>query len=191
MPFAQVHYPFENTDWFEHHYPGDFIVEYIGQTRGWFYTMHVLATALFDRPAFRNCVSHGILLGEDGRKMSKSLRNYPDVYEVFDTYGSDAMRWMLMSSPVLRGGDMPVTEAAIRDAVRQVLLPLWNVWYFFTLYANADGVRGAGRGPTRTHLLDRYVLAKTGELVADVTAADGRLRHLRRLRSRCGPTWTR
>lgn len=127
MPFAQVHYPFENKDWFEHHYPGDFIVEYIGQTRGWFYTMHVLATALFDRPAFRNCLSHGILQGADGRKMSKSLRNYPDVYEVFDSYGSDAMRWMLMSSPVLRGGDMPVTETAIRDSVRQVLLPLWNV----------------------------------------------------------------
>ena len=87
---------------------------------------------------------HGILLGDDGRKMSKSLRNYPDVYEMFDTYGSDAMRWMLMSSPVLRGGDMPVTEAAIRDSVRQVLLPLWNVWYFFSLYANADGLRGDG-----------------------------------------------
>ena len=141
MPFAQVHYPFENADWFEHHYPGDFIVEYIGQTRGWFYTMHVLATALFDRPAFRNCVVHGILLGADGRKMSKSLRNYPDVYEMFDVYGSDAMRWMLMSSPVLRGGDMAVTETAIRDAVRQVLLPLWNVWYFFSLYANAESLR--------------------------------------------------
>ncbi|MEU4423116.1 isoleucine--tRNA ligase [Actinoplanes sp. NPDC024001] len=167
MPFAQVHYPFENKDWFEHHYPGDFIVEYIGQTRGWFYTMHVLATALFDRPAFRNCLSHGILLGEDGRKMSKSLRNYPDVYRVFDTYGSDAMRWMLMSSPVLRGGDMPVTEVAIRDSVRQVLLPLWNVWYFFSLYANASGYEASFRTDS-THLLDRYVLAKTGELVADV-----------------------
>lgn len=167
MPFAQVHYPFENRDWFEHHYPGDFIVEYIGQTRGWFYTMHVLATALFDRPAFNNCVSHGILLGEDGRKMSKSLRNYPDVYRVFDEYGSDAMRWFLVSSPVLRGGDMPVTEVGIRDAVRQVLLPLWNVWYFFSLYANADGY-SARRRTDSTHLLDRYVLAKTGELVAGV-----------------------
>ncbi|GIF00252.1 isoleucine--tRNA ligase [Paractinoplanes rishiriensis] len=167
MPFAQVHYPFENKDWFEHHYPGDFIVEYIGQTRGWFYTMHVLATALFDRPAFRNCLSHGILLGEDGRKMSKSLRNYPDVYRVFDTYGSDAMRWMLMSSPVLRGGDMPVTEVAIRDSVRQVLLPLWNVWYFFSLYANASGHSAALRVDSQ-HLLDRYILAKTGELVTDV-----------------------
>ncbi len=168
MPFAQVHYPFENADWFEHHYPGDFIVEYIGQTRGWFYTMHVLATALFDRPAFRTCMSHGILQGSDGRKMSKSLRNYPDVYEMFDVYGSDAMRWMLMSSPVLRGGDMPVTETSIRDAVRQVLLPLWNVWYFFSLYANADSYE-AKRRTDSTHLLDRYVLAKTGQLVADVT----------------------
>jgi isoleucyl-tRNA synthetase len=169
MPYAQVHYPFENRDWFEHHYPGDFIVEYIGQTRGWFYTMHVLATALFDRPAFRNCLSHGILLGEDGRKMSKSLRNYPDVYQMFDRYGSDAMRWYLVSSPVLRGGDMPVTETGIRDAVRQVLLPLWNVWYFFTLYANAEGYT-ARRRTDSAHLLDRYVLAKTGELVATVQA---------------------
>ncbi|MDQ7902906.1 isoleucine--tRNA ligase [Phytohabitans sp. ZYX-F-186] len=167
MPFAQVHYPFENREWFEHHYPGDFIVEYIGQTRGWFYTMHVLATALFDRPAFRNCLSHGILLGEDGRKMSKSLRNYPDVYGVFNSHGSDAMRWMLMSSPVLRGGDMPVTESAIRDAVRQVLLPLWNVWYFFSLYANASSHDAAWRTDSG-HLLDRYVLAKTGELVSTV-----------------------
>ena len=167
MPFAQVHYPFENKDWFEHHYPGDFIVEYIGQTRGWFYTMHVLATGLFDRPAFRNCLSHGILLGEDGRKMSKSLRNYPDVYRVFDSYGSDAMRWMLMSSPVLRGGDMPVTETAIRDSVRQVLLPLWNVWYFFSLYANASDHTATFRADS-PHLLDRYILAKTGELITDV-----------------------
>ena len=169
MPFASVHYPFENADWFEHHYPGDFIVEYIAQTRGWFYTMHVLATALFDRPAFRNCMSHGILQGSDGRKMSKSLRNYPDVYEMFDVYGSDAMRWMLMSSPVLRGGDMPVTETAIRDSVRHVLLPLWNVWYFFTLYANAESYEATWRTDS-PHLLDRYVLAKTGELVTQVTA---------------------
>jgi len=168
MPFAQVHYPFENRDWFEHHYPGDFIVEYTAQTRGWFYTLHVLATALFDRPAFRNCVVHGTVLGEDGRKMSKTLRNYPDVYLMFDKYGSDAMRWFLMSSPVLRGGDMSVTESGIRDAVRQVLLPLWNVWYFFSLYANAEGY-SAVRRTDSSDLLDRYVLAKTGELVADVT----------------------
>jgi isoleucyl-tRNA synthetase len=169
MPFAQVHYPFENRDWFEHHYPGDFIVEYLPQTRGWFYTLHVLATALFDRPAFRNCVAHGIVLGDDGRKMSKSLGNYPDVYYVFDQYGSDAMRWLLMSGPVLRGGDMAVSDAAVRDTVRQVLLPLWNVWYFFSLYANADGYQARARTDSG-HLLDRYVLAKTSELVATVTA---------------------
>jgi isoleucyl-tRNA synthetase len=169
MPFAQVHYPFENAEWFESHYPGDFIVEYIPQVRGWFYTLHVLATALFDRPAFRNCLVHGTLLGADGRKMSKSLRNYPDVYEVFDKYGADAMRWFLLASPVLRGGDMAVTEGGIRDAVRQVLLPLWNVWYFFSLYANAESYT-ASRTVQSGHLLDRYVLAKTGQLVADVQA---------------------
>ncbi|MEV4757991.1 isoleucine--tRNA ligase [Micromonospora sp. NPDC049559] len=176
MPFAQVHYPFENARWFENHYPGDFIVEYLPQVRGWFYTMHVLATALFDRPAFRNAVVHGIVLGSDGRKMAKSLRNYPDVYEMFDRYGSDAMRWTLMSSPVLRGGDVMVSEATIRDSVRQVLLPLWNVWYFFSLYANAERyeakpAEAADRATVTVDaaaLLDRYVLAKTGELVAAV-----------------------
>jgi isoleucyl-tRNA synthetase len=170
MPFAQVHYPFENADWFEHHYPGDFIVEYIGQTRGWFYTLHVLATALFDRPAFRTCVSHGIVLGSDGRKMSKSLGNYPDVYEMFDSYGADAMRWFLMASPILRGGDLIVTEQGIRDSVRQVLNPLWSAYNFFTLYANAEGYT-ATRRTDSTHMLDRYVLAKAHALVADVTAA--------------------
>jgi isoleucyl-tRNA synthetase len=177
MPYAQVHYPFENADWFEHHYPGDFIVEYIGQTRGWFYTLHVLATALFDRPAFRSAISHGIVLGSDGRKMSKSLRNYPDVNEVFDRDGSDAMRWFLMASPILRGGNLVVTEDGIRDAVRQVLLPLWSTYYFFTLYANsADAGRGRTAGPVTAErvpdlpALDRYLLARTHDLVGTVTA---------------------
>ena len=170
MPYAQVHYPFENREWFEHHYPGDFIVEYNGQTRGWFYTMHVLATALFDRPAFRNCVAHGIVLGDDGQKMSKSRKNYPDVNEVFSRDGSDAMRWFLMASPILRGGDLVVTERGIRDAVRQAVLPLWNTWYFLALYANAEGVEGTWRTDS-SHVLDRYVLAKTQELVVDTRAA--------------------
>ncbi|SHF33356.1 isoleucine--tRNA ligase [Streptoalloteichus hindustanus] len=170
MPFAQVHYPFENREWFEDHFPGDFIVEYNGQTRGWFYTLHVLATALFDRPAFRNCVAHGIVLGDDGQKMSKSRRNYPDVNEVFARDGSDAMRWFLMSSPILRGGDLVVTERGIRDAVRQAVLPLWNSWYFLALYANAEGVEGTWRTDSQ-HVLDRYVLAKTHDLVRDATAA--------------------
>lgn len=172
MSFAQVHYPFENKDWFDNHFPGDFIVEYIGQTRGWFYTMHVLAGAIFDRPAFSTCLSHGIVLGNDGQKMSKSLRNYPDVREVFDRDGADAMRWFLMSSPILRGGNLVVTEQGIRDSVRQVLIPLWNSWSFLSLYANA-AKGGEGYDATwRTdsaHPMDRYILAKLRDYVAAMT----------------------
>ena len=178
MPYAQVHYPFENQQWFEDHYPGDFIVEYIGQTRGWFYLLHVLATALFDRPAFTSCVSHGIVLGDDGRKMSKSLRNYPDVNEVFDTYGSDAMRWFLMSSPVVRGGNLVVKSEGIRDTVRHVILPLWNIYYFFALYAGSCN-KGAGYQAKALDLadpkvvanlgvMDRYLLARTRNLALNV-----------------------
>jgi len=171
MPFAQVHYPFENADWFESHNPSDFIVEYIGQTRGWFYTMHVLATALFDRPAFSNVISHGIVLGTDGQKMSKSLQNYPDVSEVFERDGADAMRWFLMSSSVIRGGNLVVTEEGIRAGVREFLLPLWSTYYFFTLYANANA-GSLGDAVWRTdsiNVLDRYLLAKTRDLVVAVT----------------------
>ncbi|BCQ09313.1 isoleucine--tRNA ligase [Mycobacterium heckeshornense] len=167
MPYAQVHYPFENRAWFDTHYPGDFIVEYIGQTRGWFYTLHVLATALFDRPAFKTCVAHGIVLGYDGQKMSKSLRNYPDVNEVFDRDGSDAMRWFLMSSPILRGGNLIVTEPGIREGVRQVMLPFWNVYSFLALYAPKVG----SWRTDSSHVLDRYILAKLAALRDDLTAA--------------------
>jgi isoleucyl-tRNA synthetase len=177
MPFAQVHYPFENATWFDGHNPADFIVEYIGQTRGWFYTMHILATALFDRPGFSNVISHGIVLGSDGQKMSKSLQNYPDVNEVFDRDGSDAMRWFLMSSPILRGGNLVVTEGGIREGVRQVLLPMWNAWHFFALYANSAN-QGAGyqaqeveNHDARLTPLDHYILAATGDLVRDATDA--------------------
>jgi len=179
MPFAQVHYPFENQQWFaggeagaggagaEAHFPGDFIVEYIGQTRGWFYTLHILATALFDKPAFRTCVSHGIVLGNDGQKMSKSLRNYPDVTEVFDRDGSDAMRWFLMASPILRGGNLVVTEQGICEGVRQVLLPLWNAYTFLALYAPNKGTWRTDS----THVLDRYILAKLAVLRDGLTAS--------------------
>lgn len=177
MPFAQVHYPFENRDWFEQHYPGDFIVEYIGQTRGWFYTLHVLATAIFDRAAFRNVMCHGIVLGDDGRKASKSLRNFPDPVLMWDKYGSDAVRWSLMSSTILRGGNLVVTEEGIRDGVRQVLLPLWSTYYFFTLYAGAahDGRGYAAQRVTAERAgglapMDRYLLARTADLSATLTA---------------------
>ncbi|WP_343317494.1 isoleucine--tRNA ligase [Arthrobacter sp. TMP15] len=174
MPYAQAHYPFENEDWFNTHNPADFIVEYIGQTRGWFYMLHILSTALFDRPAFRNVISHGIVLGSDGAKMSKSLRNYPDVSEVLDRDGSDAMRWFLMSSPILRGGNLVVTEQGIRDGVRQVILPLWNVYSFFTLYANTakggTGYDAVLRFDGYADPMDQYLLANTGDLVREMTA---------------------
>ncbi|MBW4094878.1 MAG: isoleucine--tRNA ligase [Acidobacteria bacterium] len=175
MPYAQVHYPFENQEWFDTHNPADFIVEYIGQTRGWFYMLHILSTALFERPAFRNVISHGIVLGSDGQKMSKSLHNYPDVSEVLDRDGADAMRWFLMSSPILRGGNLIVTEQGIRDGVRQVILPLWNVYSFFTLYTNTANT-GAGydaqlRYDGYVDTMDQYLLANTGTLVTNVADA--------------------
>ncbi len=162
MPYAQVHYPFENKEWFEGthdraaHSPGDFIVEYNGQTKGWFYNLHVLSTALFDRPAFKSAVAHGIVLGDDGLKMSKSKGNYPDVNEVFDRDGSDAMRWFLMASPVLRGGNLIVTERGIREGVGHALRPLWNAWTFLQLYASKPGEWRTDS----TNVLDRYILAK-------------------------------
>ncbi|WP_291478557.1 isoleucine--tRNA ligase [Corynebacterium sp.] len=167
MPFAQVHYPFENKEWFDSHSPADFIVEYIGQTRGWFYLLHVLSTALFDRPAFTKVVSHGIVLGDDGLKMSKSKGNYPDVNEVFDRDGSDAMRWFLMSSPILRGGNLIVTEQGIREGVRQAMLPMWNAYSFLRLYAHTP----AQRDTSSTNVLDRYILAKLHDAVSAVTVA--------------------
>lgn len=175
ISFAQKHYPFENKEWFTNHFPADFVVEYIGQTRGWFYVQDVMTTALFGQAPFKNVICHGIVLGSDGEKMSKHLHNYPDVNGVFDKYGSDAMRWFLMSSPILRGGNLIVTEKAIRDTVRQVLLPLWSSYYFFTLYANAAH---HGEGLTAHYLtahdidtlseMDRYLLAKLHRTVASM-----------------------
>ena len=165
MPFAQVHYPFENKEWFEQNFPADFIVEYINQTRGWFYTLHVLAGALFDQPAFENVICHGILLAGDGNKLSKRLRNYTEPAQTFDTQGSDALRWYLMSTNIVRGGDTRLSDVGIAEVTRQVLIPIWNAYSFFTLYANAD--RYTAKTPEHLsehapdHVLDRYLLAKT------------------------------
>ena len=168
MPYAQIHYPFENREWFEDHFPADFIVEYIAQTRGWFYTLHVLSTALFDRPPFQNVICHGVVLDEEGRKLSKRLDNYPDPELVFARHGADAMRWFLMASPILRGLNLRIDRegAGFAEVVRSTLNPIWNAFHFFTLYANADGYR-AERRTDAQHVLDRYILAKTGELVRD------------------------
>ncbi len=167
MPFAQVHYPFENKDWFEDHFPADFIVEYINQSRGWFYTLHVLAGALFDRAAFDNVICHGILLADDGAKLSKKLRNYTEPEMIFRNQGSDALRWYFMSANIVRGGDMRISDQGIDDVVRQVLLPIWNAYSFFTLYANVENHRATFRTDS-AEVLDRYILAKTGTLVAAV-----------------------
>lgn len=167
MPFAQYHYPFENREEHDARQPADFIVEYSGQTRGWFYVQHVLSTALFDRVAYKKVVAHGIVLGSDGRKMSKSKGNYPNVNEVFDRDGSDAMRWFLMSSPILRGGNLIVTEQGIREGVRQALLPIWNAYTFLQLYSSED----AQWSVDSDNVLDRYILAKTHDLVEAVGEA--------------------
>lgn len=172
MPYAQVHYPFENKEWFENHFPGDFIVEYIGQTRGWFYTLIVLSTALFDRAPFENCICHGIVLDEDKQKLSKRKRNYPDPVEVFDQFGSDCMRWYLVSSTLVNGGDLAVPNdggKAIGQIRNQILNPLWNAYSFYTLYANADKIRGKIIKDS-ANTLDQYILAKTRALIEDVDA---------------------
>ncbi len=172
MPFAQVHYPFENKAWFEAHFPADFITEYVAQTRGWFYTMMVLSTALFEREPFSNCICHGVVVDVSGRKLSKRLRNYPEPDAVFRTHGADALRWFLCSSPIMRGGDLQVDAEGkgIGEMVRLVLIPIWNAYSFFCLYANADGLRAEARADAEG-ILDRYVLAKTRLLVEGVEAA--------------------
>ncbi len=175
MPFAQVHYPFENKQWFETHFPADFIVEYVGQTRGWFYTLMVLATALFDKEPFKNCICHGIILDAEGKKLSKRLRNYPDPNDMFNVYGADAMRWRMLKEPVMHGGNLLISKdgSDIKEVVRLSLQPIWNAYRFFTMYANADGVK-AEFDTSSTQLLDRYILAKCRDAVEKIDTAMGK-----------------
>ncbi len=170
MPYAQVHYPFENKQWFEENFPADFITEYIAQTRGWFYTLQVLSAALFGKAPFKNCICHGVVIDEEtGLKYSKRLKNYKDPKEVMDAYGADALRWMMLASPVMRGSDLGVDPEGkfIRDVVRLNIKPLWSAFNFFTLYANADGVK-AKLVTTSENMLDRYILAKVKAAVSQV-----------------------
>ncbi len=161
MPFAQVHYPFENKEWFENNFPADFIVEYLSQTRGWFYTLTVLSTALFDKPAFLNCICHGVILGDGGQKLSKRLKNYVDPNEVFDTLGADAMRWYMVSSTVMRGQEVVIDKDAkgMKESLRTAIKPLWNAYNFFTLYANADSIK-ASFDLSSQNLMDKYILSR-------------------------------
>lgn len=172
MPYAQVHYPCENKDRFEATFPGDFIVEYIAQTRGWFYTMVVLAAALFKRPPFRDVVCHGVILADDGRKMSKRLKNYPDPLELVEANGSDALRVALLQSAVSRGNDVRFSGASARDAVRRLLIPIWNSLHLFTAYASIDGFQPMGAFPAQSRL-DRYLLHETDRLRESVEAHMG------------------
>ena len=161
MPYAQIHYPFENKTWFENHFPADFIVEAMDQTRGWFYTLTVLSTALMGKPAFKNCICTGLLIAEGGQKLSKRLKNYPDPFEVLENIGSEALRWFLVSSPVLKGGNLAVDKEGkdIAKASRAALIPLWNAFYFFVLYANAESYQ-AKEISTSSEAIDNYILSK-------------------------------
>ena len=169
MPFAQVHYPFENKEWFESHFPADFIVEYIAQTRGWFYTLMVLSTALFDKPPFLNAIGHGVVVDEKGLKLSKRLNNYPEPDEVWKNFGADALRWFLVSSPILRGQNlmMDSTGSGIDSSLRQVLVPLWNSVYFFNLYCNLEKYKP--KLINKANLpIDKYILSKSKKASLDV-----------------------
>jgi isoleucyl-tRNA synthetase len=175
MPYAQVHYPFENKEWFEENFPADFITEYVAQTRGWFYTLMVLSTALFDRAPFKNVICHGTILDEKSQKLSKRLKNYADPLEIFAKLGSDAMRFYMISQPVMRGQELRVDKEgkAIRDTLRLSIKPLINAFNFFCLYANADGIK-AKRVEFKkdfSNILDRYILAKLKNSVEKIDAA--------------------
>lgn len=175
MPYAQVHYPFEyrdgegnlirtaeeNKKWFDTHFPCDFVTEYVAQTRGWFYTMVVLATALFDKIPFKNVICHGVMLDVNGQKLSKRLRNYPDPLEMIDIYGSDAMRWLMASSPVVQGGDMRIDKDGkmIADVVKNVLNPIWNAFVFYKQYAELDKIKITGHIDSQ-NVMDKYILSK-------------------------------
>ncbi|NLB56206.1 MAG: class I tRNA ligase family protein, partial [Lentisphaerae bacterium] len=161
MPFGQCHYPFENKEWFETNFPADFIVEYPGQIRGWFYYLHVLSGAIMDKISFKNCLVHGTLLAADGSKISKSKRNFTDPMLLIDTYGADAMRIYLLSSTAVVMDDMNFKDEGVVEQIKNVLLPIWNSYSFFVTYANIDGYQGdPDAWPYPKGQLDRWILAE-------------------------------
>ncbi|MBL4685135.1 MAG: isoleucine--tRNA ligase, partial [Nannocystaceae bacterium] len=174
MPYAQNHYPFDESkrDYVENNLPAQFIAEGLDQTRGWFYTLHVLSTALFDRPAFKNVIVNGMILAEDGKKMSKRLKNYPDPNTLVHQYGADAVRAFLINSSVVRAEPMRFSERGVRDTVRLVMLPLWNAYNFFTTYARADGWSpSAAATEHRSEVeLDRWIASRTQAFIGSIRA---------------------
>jgi len=175
MPYAQCHYPFENKEWFENNFPADFITEYLAQTRGWFYTLMVLSTALFGKPPFKNVICHGTILDENSQKLSKRLKNYADPLEIFGQYGSDAMRFYMISQPVMKGQELRIDKdgKAIRETLRLAIKPLINAYNFFCLYANSDGIKAEKISNTASinNIMDRYILAKLKSAVSKIDAA--------------------
>lgn len=170
MPYAQVHYPFENKQHFEDHFPADFICEGLDQTRGWFYTLTILAAALFDKPAFEHCVVNGLILAADGKKMSKSLRNYTDPVKVMNEFGADALRLFLMHSPVTRADDLCYSDDGVKEVVKSIILPLWSAYGFFVTYANIDGIEPGQATVASSNPMDRWILSACESMVRDVTA---------------------
>jgi isoleucyl-tRNA synthetase len=171
MPYAQNHYPFENKESFEDHFPADFINEGLDQTRGWFYTLTVLAAALFKRPAFRNCIVSGLVLAADGKKMSKSLRNFTDPMEVVNTFGADALRLFLIHSAVVKSDDLRYSDEGVRDVMKSIIIPLWNAYSFFVTYANIDGMSPAGAPDKPSNPLDQWILSVAETLTERVSTA--------------------
>ena len=167
MPYGQNHYPFENREHFDANFPANFISESIDQTRGWFYTLVVLGVALFDKPTFKNVIVSGLILDSEGKKMSKSARNYTDPMEVIGSYGADAMRLFLVDSAVLKGEDLKFSEAGVKEIVKNVIIPLWNSYSFFVTYANIDGFSADG-GPRRAaDSASRYAADSASRYAAD------------------------
>ena len=171
MTYAQNHYPFENKEYFESHFPADFISEGLDQTRGWFYTLVVLSAALFKKPAFKNCIVHGIVLASDGRKMSKSFRNYTDPTEVMDKYGADAVRIFLIHSALIKADDLRYSDDGVREVLKSIIIPLWNAYSFFVTYANIDGISPSAAPANPSNPLDRWILSAAESLVEKCTAA--------------------
>jgi isoleucyl-tRNA synthetase len=197
MPYAQQHFPFERTGELDKFFPADFIAEGLDQTRGWFYTLMLLGTALFGQSPYKNVIVNGLVLAEDGRKMSKRLKNYPDPAHILDTYGADALRLYMINSPIVRAEDLCFSEQGVMQSLRHLLIPWWNAYSFLVTYANVDGWQHArrdakgqraegschqGSSPTSFHhstiptpsspsLMDRWILSRLDRLAGDVVAA--------------------
>lgn len=171
MPYAQDHYPFENREHVENHFPGDFICEGLDQTRGWFYTLTVLGAALFDKPAFKNVIVNGLVLAADGKKMSKSLKNYTDPSDVISMYGADALRFFLTNSAVLRAEDLRYSDDAVKEVLKNLIIPIWNAYSFFVTYANIDNIKVSKAPDSPSNPLDKWILSEVEKLIEDITNA--------------------